>query len=180
MARHPRNSGVHYASMAESVSFPDFKTASCHVLKFLQGRVGFELWMVTRTSGDDWIVLASESAGCAYQVAEGDVFRWADTFCYKMVQGKTPRYAPRSSEIPEYASAAIGKQVSISAYMGVPLSRKDGTLFGTLCAINPQPLSDALKAELPLVELLGKLLSTVLEFELNAEVQARISGACFG
>ena len=153
--------------MTDPVAFQNFKTAACKILKFLQARLGFGLWMVTRTSGDDWIVLASESAGGAYQVVEGDVFRWTDSFCYHMVQGKTPRFAPRSSEVPEYASAPIGKQVSISAYIGVPLLRKDGSLFGTLCAIDPEPQSDALKAELPLVELLSKLLSTVLEAEAS-------------
>lgn len=70
--------------------------------------------MITRTEGDDWIVLQSEDNG--YNVQPGQVFRWADSFCSHMVQGKAPRIAPRSGDIPLYVNAPIAKQVEISIY----------------------------------------------------------------
>lgn len=53
-----------------ALSFSDFETAGRAVLAFLHRRLGFDLWMVTRTEGDDWIVLQSEDHG--YGVAPGD------------------------------------------------------------------------------------------------------------
>ncbi len=147
-------------------AFPDFPDAATAVLRFLQDRLGFGLWMVTRTVGDDWIVLHSADRG--YDVGPGDVFRWSDTFCSRMVAGEGPHVSPRSREVPGYAEAAIGEQIAIKAYIGVPLSRADGSLFGTLCAVDPEEQPESIVAEQPLVEVLGRLLSTVLERDLDA------------
>ena len=127
--------------------------------------------MVTRTEGDDWIVLQTEDHG--YGVKEGAVFRWADSFCSRMVNGEGPQIAPCSAEIPAYAAAPIGRQVAIGAYVGVPLTHADGSLFGTLCAIHPSPQPDAIRAEEPLIELLACLLCTVLAADLRASEEAR-------
>lgn len=78
--------------------------------------------MVTRTEGEDWIVLPAEDRG--YDVKEGDVFRWTDSFCSQMVEGRGPCIAPQSDLIPAYANAPIGQQVSIAAYVGLPLTEQ--------------------------------------------------------
>lgn len=90
-----------------------------------------------------------------------------------MVQGLGPCIAPQSEHIPAYANAPIGKQVKIGAYVGVPISDGDGSLFGTLCAIDPKTKSESLHTELPLVELLGRLLSCVLASELKGAENQR-------
>lgn len=144
----------------------DFETASRAVLSFLYKRLGFGLWMVTRTQGDDWIVLQSEDHG--YGVASGDVFRWADSFCSEMVKGNGPRVAPDSDTVPAYAAAPIGRLVDIGAYIGVPLNTADGGLFGTLCAIDPSVQLQSIAEEQELIELLAELLSSVLQSDLRA------------
>ena len=149
----------------------DFAAAAQTVLDFLHQRLSFGLWMVTRTEGDDWIVLQAEDHG--YGVKAGSVFPWADSFCSQMVLGRGPCIAPRSAEIPAYAAAPIGRQVAIGAYVGVPLRREDGSLFGTLCAIDPAPQPAAITAELPLIQLLARLLCSILEADLKAAEQTR-------
>lgn len=156
-----------------NLSFDDFEAASRGVLAFLHQRLGFDLWMVTRTEGDDWIVLQSEDHG--YGVEPGTVFRWADSFCSEMVKGNGPRIAPRSSDIPAYAAAPIGSQVKIKAYVGLPIVRADGSLFGTLCAIHPTTQPESIVEEQGLVEMMGALLSTVLQNELATAEEARRS-----
>ena len=141
----------------------DFETAARDALSFLHERLGFGLWMVTRTEGDDWVVLHTEDHG--YELAEGTVLKWADSFCSRMMRGEGPRVAPDSSEVATYADAPIGKQVPIGAYAGVPLHHPDGSLFGTLCAIDPEPQPQRIAEELPLIELIARLLSRVLESE---------------
>ncbi len=157
--------------LLEISPFENFDAAARAILKSLYERLGFDLWMVTRTEGDDWIVLQAEDHG--YGVKEGAVFHWADSFCSRMVLGQGPCIAPRSREIEAYASAPIGRRVDIGAYIGIPLSREDGSLFGTLCAIHPTPREEAILAELPSLELLGRLLCSLLAAELRADEQAR-------
>lgn len=154
-----------------SAEFKNFEEAGQAVLKFLYQKFGFNLWMITRTEGDDWIVLQSEDNG--YNVQPGQVFRWADSFCSHMVQGKAPRIAPRSEDIPLYVNAPIAKQVEIKAYIGQPLTKEDGSLFGTLCAIDPKPQSDAITKEAGLIDLLGQMLSYILQGELREVEQIR-------
>lgn len=149
----------------DDFKFKNFEQASCAVLTFLNKRFGFKLWMVTRTEGEDWIVLQSKDQG--YQIESGRVFKWADSFCSQMVQGKGPRIAPRSEDIPVYANAEINKQADIKAYIGQPLMKEDGSLFGTLCAIDPQPHPERLVEEEGLINLLGQMLSYILQGELR-------------
>lgn len=49
------------------------------------------------------------------------------------------------------------------------------SLFGTLCAIDPEPQTGSICEERPLLELLAKLLGTVLASDLEAVAQARIA-----
>ena len=158
--------------MLETISpFSDFESAARAVLSYLHQRLGFSLWMVTRTEGKDWIMLQVEDHG--YGVKKGAVFCWSDSFCSRMVKGEGPKIAPKVNSIPAYVEAPIGQQIAIGAYIGIPLVLSDGSLFGTLCAIDPNPQSEAIKNELHTVELLAQLLSTILENELKYNEQAR-------
>ncbi len=155
-----------------AASFPrDFDSAARSVLRFLQGRIGLSLWMVTRTRGEDWIVLQIEDHN--YGVEANSVFRWTDSFCSRMVAGLGPRIAPHSAAVPAYADAPIGRALKIGSYIGVPLKYSDGSLFGTLCAIDPDPRPETISQELPLIELLAFMLSGLLNSELSAAESAR-------
>ena len=158
-------------TVTDLVPFESFKTASRTVLSLLHQRLGFDLWMMTRTDGQDWIVLQVEDHG--YKVQEGSVFRWADSFCSQMVLGLGPRIAPCAQNIPPYAAAPIGRQVAIGAYIGVPIQNEDGSLFGTLCAIDPAPQNELIERELPWIEMLSRLLGTILVNEMKAITIAR-------
>ncbi len=163
--------------MQESLShyqpFDNFESASRAMLAYLHERLGFKLWMTTRTEGDDWIVLHTEDHG--YGVDEGTVFRWADSFCSRMVAGRGPKIAPSAEKVPAYAAAPIGQQVPIGAYIGVPIAKEDGTLYGTLCAIDPEEQPETITEHLPLINLLAQLLATVLASDLNAAEQIRLA-----
>ena len=141
--------------------FRDFDSAAPEVLEFLKDRLGFSLWLVTRVERDQWIIEHARDEG--YGVKVGDAFSFADTYFARMLEVQWPRYAPESNAVPCYAAADIGKELPIAAYIGVPLLRPDGSLFGTLCAIDPAPQPPATGEELPLVEFSGRLLSSLLE-----------------
>jgi diguanylate cyclase len=150
---------------------PDFAGASREVLSFLHQRIGMDLWMVSRADNEDWVVLAAEDHG--YGVKQGDVFRWADTFCSQMVRGTGPRVAPSAADVPAYASMPIHRQLPIGAYVGAPLVDAEGQLFGTLCGIHPKPMPAAIIDEQPMVEVLADMLSGLLSAELNTTALAR-------
>ena len=150
---------------------PDFAGASREVLTFLHERIGMDLWMVSRADNEDWVVLTAADHG--YGVKDGDVFRWADTLCSRMVRGDGPRVAPSTADVPAYADMPLASQLPIGAYVGVPLVDANGELFGTLCGISPKPMPAAIADEQPMVEVFADMLSGLLSAELNTTAMAR-------
>jgi len=151
----------------------DFATASRATMQFLRQRLGFKLWMVTRTEGDDWIVLFSDDHG--YGIQPGKVSSWTGSLCSRMAAGTGPNIAPDIRKEGAFANAPIVKQMQIGAYVGVPLRRADGTLFGTLCAIDPEPQPEHIRDDRDMVMLMGDLLSGLLEAELGAADAQRMA-----
>jgi diguanylate cyclase (GGDEF)-like protein/PAS domain S-box-containing protein len=143
----------------------DFESASKRAVKFLHENFGFDLWMVTRVENDNWTVLSADDHG--YGVKAGTVFKWSDSFCSRMIQGLGPSIAPDVSLVPAYLDAPIGRQVKIGAYVGVPLYKRDGKLFGTLCAIQPEKINAERMNGLAVVHMIADMLSCVLNGELR-------------
>jgi diguanylate cyclase (GGDEF)-like protein len=150
----------------------DFSSLARGALRYLRSKFGFDLWMISRTEGERSIVL--EAMGESYGVTQYASFNWADSFSARMAKGDAPRIVPNLSAAPAYALTGISHQVAIGAYIGVPLTYPDGEIFGTLCAFDPRPQPSAIEAELPLVEMIAKMLSDVLAAELRAVDAERI------
>jgi diguanylate cyclase len=152
-------------------AFHDFQQAAQAVMMYLHVRIGFDLWMVTRVEGEEWIILQVEDHG--YGVKPGTVYKWADSFCHEMVKGNGPNVCPRVDCVPAYSQAGLSRAAKIGAYIGFPLKREDGTIFGTLCAVHPAAQPNQIMDEQPMIELLSQLLSTVLNTELKTQDGAR-------
>jgi GAF domain-containing protein len=148
------------ASLREG-PFTAFGSAAEDVFDLLHQRLGFSLWLVARVDADRWVIEQARDEG--YGVKAGDSFPFSDTYCARMVAGQGPHFAPEARAVPCYADAAIGRELPIAAYIGVSLRRDDGSLLGTLCAIDPSPQPPSVGEELPLVELSGRILSSLLE-----------------
>lgn len=89
--------------MIDLTTFDDFEAASRATLAYLHQRLGFDLWMMTRIEGSNCIVLQAENHG--YNVEEGTVFRWGDSFCSEMVLGRAPRVALRAQDVPLFVQS---------------------------------------------------------------------------
>lgn len=144
----------------DMLPFENFDVASRAVLNFLHDYLDLDLCMMTRVDGEDWIVL--QAGDNNYGVEDGDVFVWADSFCSRMVVGDGPRIAPDAMKIENYQKAPIAQQISIGSYVGVPVLKANGELFGTLCAVDPDTKDDSLGEKQAMVELLAQLLGTIL------------------
>lgn len=131
--------------------------------------------MLSRIEGDDWIVVSAQDRG--YGVKRGDVFGWTDSFCVRMVAGLGPHVAPDSASVPGYAEAMALAPVPIGAYIGIPIAKPGGGLFGTLCAIDPEPQEPTLGDELPIFQMIGGLIGRLVAWEMEAQNRARMQQA---
>lgn len=137
-----------------------FDAASEAVLDFLDGRLPWALWSITRIENGQQTMLRVHDR--EYDINPGDSVAWSDSICVRMTAGDGPAVAPDAQAIPAYAEQAINDEITIGAYAGAPISDEDGSLFGVLCGINASPVQDESAQDIPLLELLGRLLGMVL------------------
>jgi diguanylate cyclase len=142
--------------------FPGFLSAAQGAVEFLHERIGLDLWLVTEVQDNRQVAVVAHPN---QMVLPGMSLPWAEGFCSRMVAGQGPRVASVTAAVPAYAGLALGPAQRVAAYLGVPLLRSDGTLYGTLCgfALRAQPVT--LGRHLPLVEHMARMLGTVLAQE---------------
>lgn len=161
-----------HATETALLPFSDFEGASQACLDWLHRRFGLPLWMLTRAGSERWVVLSAHDVGTG--VGPGDSLRWSDTFCDRMARGEGPHVTVDAALVPAYASIMAQLPRPIRTYVGFPLLRTDGQLFGTLCGIDPEPVPAEQLAEAELiVPLLARTLSTLLDRELALQETER-------
>ena len=146
-------------SFADVAPWPDWCAAAEGALRFLAEHVGWDVWMVTQVVEERQVVLLAHPPD---SVRPGMELPWEKSFCRQMIEGRAPRLATVTAAVPAYASQSTGALRDIAAYVGIPLVRADGTLFGTLCgvAFRAKPLSAA--REMSVVEAAARMLSTLM------------------
>ena len=137
----------------------------------LKDAVPLGYWAVTRFDGERQLYLQVRDD--AYGLAAGDSHRWDDSFCVHMVAGEAPSIAPDAMAVPAYSTAGVARALPIGSYVGVPLRRGDGSLFGTICGLDPQVQAQDLAEHQPLIELLSRLLGMILDADLERTEAAR-------
>ena len=148
-----------------------FDAACALVIEHMSRVAPLGLWAVTRVVDGRQLILAS--AGDTYPVDDGDEFAFCESLCSQMVSGAAPRTAPDVARVPEYAALACMSPLSLGAYVGTPIVRPDGELFGTVCGVDPDPQPESLSDLRPLLDVLSSLLSAVLAGDLYATAAAR-------
>ena len=153
-----------------------FRAAVEEALEGLRERTGLGCWLLLRAGGERWVVLAVRDRhygiGVDAELADDELPVRA------MLDGRGPRVAPAVAEVAAYAAADRVRSLPIGAFAGVPILAPDGTLLGCLCGIDPAPTRPGLAGELPTIELLGRLLGTLLAQELDRqELQGRFERA---
>ncbi|SIN90749.1 GAF domain-containing protein [Salinivibrio sp. ES.052] len=149
----------------DQIPFEHFEKASRDTLKYLNKKFGYGTWMMTRKHEDQWVILQVE--GNKYGIDELTTLTWSDSMCSRMVKGEGPRWAPDVDNVPAYVNAPIYRAENIKSYIGIPVCYSNGNLFGTLCAIDTEPVDRIPSDGLETIELVSKLLSTLLQLELQ-------------
>ena len=137
----------------------DWSAAASGALEYLHTHSSWDVWMVTRVVEDRQVVLCAQPPGA---VRPGASLPWAESFCRQMVSGSAPRVATVTAAVPEYASRTLPNGLAVSAYIGVPVIGADGRLFGTVCGVGARARPRSAGRDLPLVELVARLLSSLL------------------
>jgi diguanylate cyclase len=149
-----------------------FRDAVASMLDGLAAQTGLGTWMLLRLREDGrCAVLAVRDP--AYGIEVDRVLAPDELPVRALLDGRGPRVAPDAAAVGAYAGARLGGE-PVGALAGVPVLAPDGSVFGCLVGVDPAPGRPELAAELPTIELLGRLLAVLLVQELERqELQRR-------
>jgi signal transduction histidine kinase len=99
-------------------------------------KMGFSA--IARVTEDRWIT-CSVHDDIAFGLKTGDELELKTTICNEIRQHKTPVIINHVAEDPKFKNHHTPLQYGFQSYISVPIIRKDGRFFGTLCAIDPKP-----------------------------------------
>ena len=113
------------------------------------GSVPIILETVVRTTGLRFAAIARVTetswTGCAvhdeidFGLLPGGELAIENTFCNEIRQHRQPITFRHASEHPQFAHHLIPKMYGFESYISIPIVRKNGDFFGTLCALDPLP-----------------------------------------
>lgn len=95
---------------------------------------------VARVTDDRWITCSVQD-NVLFGLKPGDELQIKTTICNDIRKNLKPVIIDNVSEDPEYHDHHTPAMYKLQSYISVPIMRKDGTFFGTLCAIDPKPNS---------------------------------------
>lgn len=152
-----------------------FDQAVRAVLGYLREHVPMGLWTVTRLENGRQTFLHLEDV--AYAAARGSTSEFSGSICARMVAGDGPRVAPDVDAVAAYRGAPVRQLLDIGAYAAAPITDTDGSVFGTLCGLDPEPRGAELLAVEPLLTLLTALLDLVLAADRARDTAERDASA---
>lgn len=154
-----------------------FAQAADAVVRHLQAVRPMDLWMVTRVTDDDQLVVAS-TGPWRDLVSPGLVVPWSASFCLRMV-GRGPIAVPDVSTSALLGPVAVGRLAPVRAYLGAPLVLSDETVLGSLCAFAGTAQVPDPPTVLTTVRLLARLLGTVASGERAAAERSADAAAAY-
>ena len=128
---------------------------------------------VSRTTGMRYVVIAKVTAGswtaCAvldkldFGLAVGGELEVATTLCSEVRDKREPIVIDHASKDPVFCNHPTPKKYGIESYIAVPIVRKDGEIFGTLCAIDSRPADLSSDLIVQSLELYAELIAAKLD-----------------
>ncbi|MCC4633165.1 MULTISPECIES: GAF domain-containing protein [Xanthomonas] len=143
------------------------------VLNILTRLTGMGFAAVARVTEARWITCQVRDE-LSFGLMPGDELPLATTFCDSVrVKGNAVWFG-HASDDPVYRDHPSPRLYGFESYVSVPIRFDDGSVFGTLCALDPLPrVMDQQLVEK--VELLAQLLAAQIQAEQRAEESAQES-----
>ncbi len=118
---------------------------------------------IARVTEDRWITCAAKDL-MSFGLKPGEELEVETTICHEVHQTSNPVYINEVSKDPAYRNHHTPKIYGIQSYISVPVFRKNGEFFGTLCAIDSKPK----KIDTTEVKGMFQLFAELISFHLDA------------
>lgn len=118
---------------------------------------------IARVTEEKWIT-CSVRDDISFGLKPGDELDVETTLCHEVRQFEEAIVIDHVEKDPNYCNHHTPAQYGLQSYISVPIFKKDGSFFGTLCAIDPTPT----KVNTPEITGMFRLFADLISFHLNA------------
>ncbi|TXC91096.1 SpoIIE family protein phosphatase [Metabacillus litoralis] len=141
-----------------------FDKAAYNVLQLISERIPGSSFFVATTRNNRFKILEKlvMQDGCI--IPDGVNKPLEESYCNIVANKREPVLISDTSTNFLVKDLAVTDELKIGSYIGVPIMLEDGSVFGTLCALDPKPY--VLKQEdIHVLELYASFISTTIELE---------------
>jgi len=143
-----------------------------NLLEVICRTTGMGFAAIARVTDEKWITCGVRDE-ILFGLEPGDELKLETTICHEIRQNGNAVVIDHVDQDENFRNHHTPAMYGFQSYISVPIIRKDGTFFGTLCAIDPKP------AQLNNVAIMGMftLFADLISFHLNSIEQLAISNA---
>lgn len=136
------------------------------ILDMVCRTTGMGFAAIARVTGERWIACSVRDT-IQFGLQPGGELKVGTTICHEIQQTGQPVIIDHVDQDETYCGHHTPALYGFQSYVSVPIVLPNGTLFGTLCAIDPEPRS------LDRSQVLGtfKLFAELIAFHLDAQAQ---------
>jgi signal transduction histidine kinase len=149
------------------------------ILDVVCSTTGMGFAAVARVTGCRWVALAVRDQ-INFGLKPGGELKVETTICYEIRDSGAPIVIDNTAEDQIYCHHPTPRMYGFRSYISVPIVRRNGLFYGTLCAIDPEPRTLNTPATLSMFRLFAELIAMQLESAeqlTNSRTQLAISRA---
>jgi signal transduction histidine kinase len=135
------------------------------ILEAVSAITGLRFVCVARVTEDSWTTCAVLDQ-LDFGLKPGDCLDITTTLCQEVRETNKSVIIDHVNEDARYKEHHTPKIYGFQSYISVPLARKDGEYFGTLCALDPLPAKLSNTATIASMNMFCELISLQLESEV--------------
>jgi len=156
-------------SLAEDIDLVAEIAAIPRILDTLCRLTGMGFAAVARVTDERWIACSTLDL-IGFGLGPGDELVVASTICDEIRDHRQPVVIDDVAQDARYRDHHTPRQYGFRSYISVPIVLKDGSFFGTLCAIDPRPAQPSRPEVLASCELFAGMIA--LEITAQRRFQA--------
>jgi len=136
------------------------------ILEVFSRITGMRFTAIARVTDSEWIACAVYDR-INFGLKPGGKLVLESTICNEIRQHHQPVIFGHASKHPHFSTHATPRLYRLESYVSIPIFFSDGSFFGTLCAIDPEPARLDDPTLLATLQLFTKLIASQYEAELK-------------
>lgn len=132
------------------------------IMRVITETTGLRWIGVARVTPEQW-TLCSVNDQLNFGLKPGDELDIANTFCDQVRRDNAGIFIDHVKEDAQYCGHPVPRNYGFESYFSIPVYRKDGSFFGTLCGLDPVPADLKTPKTVDTLKLFAELISTHID-----------------